>query len=396
VPDMIFILDQKHHIVRCNQATAQWLDLLPGEILGQPCYKLVHGTDLPPDFCPYAESLQSKKTAQREVNVPRLNRVFDISTTPLLDDKGKVAGSVHVARDITERKHTEEALRESELRYHTLFDSAQDAIFLTDEHGLVVDCNPAGQQLFRSSLEALLGKPFLPFVAVVHGDGGTAPRKGAEFLRLARQGAPQRFEWSFPIAGAEMLDAEVSLSRIVIGGESGLLALVRDIGRQKEVQKLVNQERERLAALLDGSPVATFMINAQRQVTLWNRTCEAMLLIPREAVLGKPLDLSPVFEGKSKPVLAELLLDKSVDEVVRIYGKKGVHRYDPNPEAVEAKGYVNSWGSSNAPRTSPRKSSCKDSCCMPRRWSPSAHSPEAWPMNSTTSWQPSRGMPSWR
>jgi PAS domain S-box-containing protein len=340
VPDMIFILDQKHHIVRCNQATSQWLDLLPGEILGQPCYKLVHGTDLPPEICPYEESLRSKKMAQREIKVPQLNRVFDISTTPLLDDQGKVAGSVHVARDITERKNTEEALRESELRYHTLFDSAQDAIFLTDEHGLVVDCNPAGQQLFKSSLAALLGKSFLAFTGEVHGDGSTARRKAAEFLRLARQGAPQRFEWSFPLAGGEMLDAEVSLSRIVIGGESGLLALVRDIGRQKEVQRLVNQERERLAALLDGIPVATFMIDAQRQVTLWNRTCEAVMLIAREAVLGKPLDLSALLESKSQPVLAELLLDKPVDEVLRIYGKRGIHRYDPNPEAIEAKGQV--------------------------------------------------------
>jgi two-component system, cell cycle sensor histidine kinase and response regulator CckA len=340
VPDMIFILDREQRIVRCNQTASQWLEVNPQEVLGQSCYKLVHGTDLPPDFCPHLESLSTRKLAQREVKVPGLNRVFDISTTPLLDEKGQAVGSVHVARDITGRKHTEEALRESELRYHTLFDSAQDAILLTDDQGLIRDCNPAGVRFFQSSPEELLGSPFLRSAGGNHPNSGAASQKGADLLRLARQGLPQRFEWRFPTPQGDLLDTEVSLSRIVIGGQTGLMALVRDIGKQKQVQQVITQERERLAALLDGSPLATILINDQEEVTLWNRSCETITLIPRDSVLGRPLDLSPILADASAPILGKLLLKLPVDEILQTYGQKGIHRYEFNPEAIQAKGII--------------------------------------------------------
>ena len=110
VPDFIAILDDKHRIVRANKSMADQLGVKPEQAIGLNCYKCVHGTNIPPEFCPHSKTLEDGKEHVAEVHEPRLGGDFIVSTTPLRDEKGRITGSVHVARNITERKRAEEAL----------------------------------------------------------------------------------------------------------------------------------------------------------------------------------------------------------------------------------------------------------------------------------------------
>ncbi|MBI4826090.1 MAG: PAS domain S-box protein [Nitrospirae bacterium] len=122
VPDLIAILDTKHRIVRVNKAMAEKLGLNAEQCIGLPCYKYVHGLSEPPDFCPHKHTMKDCRQHVREVNEPRLGGDFLVSTTPLLNEKGEMTGSVHVARDISERKRAEEAIKKlnEDLRHHVL------------------------------------------------------------------------------------------------------------------------------------------------------------------------------------------------------------------------------------------------------------------------------------
>jgi PAS domain S-box-containing protein len=115
VPDLIAILNNQHRIVRVNRAMADQLGMNPEQCIGLKCYEYVHGTNSPPDFCPHVKTLQDQKEHVAEVHEDRLGGDFVVSTTPLTDEKGQMIGSVHVARNITERKKVEQALRESQL-----------------------------------------------------------------------------------------------------------------------------------------------------------------------------------------------------------------------------------------------------------------------------------------
>lgn len=67
-----------------------------------------------------------------EVNEPRLGGIFLVSTTPMCDGNGLTIGSIHVARDITERKRAEEALLEKEQFLERLAELNPAVISVTD------------------------------------------------------------------------------------------------------------------------------------------------------------------------------------------------------------------------------------------------------------------------
>jgi two-component system CheB/CheR fusion protein len=123
VPDLIAIMDDQHRISRANKAMAQRLGMTPEQCVGQACYHGVHGTDQPPDFCPHILTLTDGREHAAELHADRLGGDFLVTTTPLLDENGRHIGAVHIARDITERKRAEEALRESEQRVRLKLES---------------------------------------------------------------------------------------------------------------------------------------------------------------------------------------------------------------------------------------------------------------------------------
>ena len=116
VPDLIAILDNSFKIVRANRAMALKLGASPEQAIGLICYQCVHGLDNPPDFCPHRQTMKDAKEHTAEVYEPRLCVDFLVTTTPLRDGEGQMVGSVHIARNISERKKAEEALKENEKR----------------------------------------------------------------------------------------------------------------------------------------------------------------------------------------------------------------------------------------------------------------------------------------
>jgi PAS domain S-box-containing protein len=116
VPDLIAILDTEFRIVRANNSMAASLGITPEQCIGLTCYKVVHGTDEPPNFCPHRQLLSDGVEHTVEICEGSLGGYFIVSVSPLHDSEGKLTGCIHVARNIDERKRKEmELLRNEQL-----------------------------------------------------------------------------------------------------------------------------------------------------------------------------------------------------------------------------------------------------------------------------------------
>jgi len=108
--DMVSIHGKDFKLTRVNKALANTLQREPTELIGKTCYELIHGTNEPVPNCPHRKTLLTKQPATMEFFEPHLGFHLEITTSPIFDEKGEVTGSVHVARDVTERRRMEEQL----------------------------------------------------------------------------------------------------------------------------------------------------------------------------------------------------------------------------------------------------------------------------------------------
>jgi PAS domain S-box-containing protein len=107
--DMVCILDNDFRITRVNMAYANMLRKEPQELLGKVCYELIN-RDCPCHDCPHQKTLQTGKPARAEFFEPALGTYVEVSTSPIFNENRDVKGSVHVMRDISERKQMEQQL----------------------------------------------------------------------------------------------------------------------------------------------------------------------------------------------------------------------------------------------------------------------------------------------
>jgi len=165
VPDLVAILDTEHRIVRVNKAMADRLGVTKNQCVGQTCYSCVHGTDAPPSLCPHSELLQDGQEHTAEVYEERLAGDFLISVSPLFDASGHLTGSVHIARDITDRKQADAALLQSREHFRMLYERSPLGYQSLDDQGRLLDVNLAWLATLGYSREQVIGRWFGEFLS---------------------------------------------------------------------------------------------------------------------------------------------------------------------------------------------------------------------------------------
>ena len=158
VPDLISIHDKVHKIIRVNKAMLERLKLSHSDIVGKPCYKLIHGTESPIPLCPLSMLVQDGKEHMAELMEHALGGDFLVSTSPLLNEKGEVYACVHVARDISELKKAEKALK-SQLEFlNTVIETIPNPIFIKNSEGAYIGCNSAFAEFYGLEIEDIIGR----------------------------------------------------------------------------------------------------------------------------------------------------------------------------------------------------------------------------------------------
>jgi PAS domain S-box-containing protein len=116
ITDPIMILDAEHKVIKANTTMAKIFGVTPDKAVGLICYKEVHGAGCPIEECPHQALLKDSKSHEVEIYEESMGGHFLVSVSPIFDTHGNLTGSVHIARDINERKTVEEKIKTSQQR----------------------------------------------------------------------------------------------------------------------------------------------------------------------------------------------------------------------------------------------------------------------------------------
>ena len=162
-PDLITVLDKQQRITYINKAASEAVNRPPDDAIGRYCYQLFHATDQPLSTCPHCRLTQDGQMHQEEIYNDTLDTWFLINVSPLYESNGRLIGSVHSARDITALKKTEQALRESEERYHQLSEATLEGVLLSED-AKILAANQVLANMVGYSTQELKGMNMLRFI----------------------------------------------------------------------------------------------------------------------------------------------------------------------------------------------------------------------------------------
>ncbi|HSW64650.1 MAG TPA: PAS domain S-box protein [Dissulfurispiraceae bacterium] len=108
ISDLVYFVDRDYVIRKVNRAVVEKIGLPEASIVGQKCFWIFHGMNMPWESCPHRKTIQTSGPHMGELEDPHLGGVFLISSSPIFDQTRSLVGTVHIARDISELKQLRE------------------------------------------------------------------------------------------------------------------------------------------------------------------------------------------------------------------------------------------------------------------------------------------------
>src|SRR6266478_1663942 len=210
-------------------------------------------TQYPPDQLPLVRAIRGENVDGVELFIRNRQvsegRSLNINGRPLKRADGALQGGVVVFHDMTERKRAEEALRQSEQRYHLLFDSNPHPVWVYDLQTLVIlDVNHSAVRNYgysRAEFLSLTIKDIRP------------PEDVPALLQSAAKTSPDTEisgVWQHRKKDGTLIDVEITSHPLVYGGRDARLVVATDITEHKRTQELImhaKDEAERASKFKD-------------------------------------------------------------------------------------------------------------------------------------------------
>jgi len=242
VGDPLFVKDNDHRIILANRAFYALFGLDENAVIGKTLAE-----NVPPDE---KEHFLAMDRQVLDTGVPDLREetltVGDITHTILtrktrfVEDSGEkfLVGSIH---DLTERKRAEEALRESEERYHSLFENSYTVMLVVDpDNAAIVDANPVASAYYGWSREELLKMKTTEINTLTTAEVLTE-------MELARVEKRNHFFFKHRLSDGTIRDVEIYTGPLVRKGKTLLYSIVHDITDRKRAENALYAANQQLA-----------------------------------------------------------------------------------------------------------------------------------------------------
>jgi PAS domain S-box-containing protein len=167
---------------------------------------------------------------------------MSVNARAVRDEARKVLYYEGTARDITQRKHAEQALRESEERYRELFENSKDALYVHDMSGCYTSVNRAAERLSGYTREELIGRHFSIFLNPEY-----ESHVRGHLTRKSEEPSETTYETEIVTKHGGRVPVEISSRLIFAGGNPvGVQGCMRDVSERKRVQAAARTYSRRL------------------------------------------------------------------------------------------------------------------------------------------------------
>lgn len=286
-PTGYYSLNAEGCYVNINQTVLNWLGYAQEEMLGRTFKEFIT-----------SESIEVFK--QNFPNFKKIGYVHDlefefirkdsstflalVNATASYDEHGNYLASRSTVIDITQRKKTELALRESEETYRALFESANDAIFIiSPESGSILSCNPRCFEVLGWLPEELIGRQSEEFI--MHAEVNDADNKIQSLLN--GKYIPV-YERRFIGKDGNFIDTEINLSLIRdgLGQPKYIQSVVRNISARKQAENALRESEEQNRLLFEESPEAVILFDDTGRVMRVNHAFENVTGVVGDTFIG--------------------------------------------------------------------------------------------------------------
>jgi len=277
----LMIIGSDFRIKKINPATQTLIGLSPQKIVGEYCFKLIHGSNSPPSFCPHNKALQDGKFHSTEVYEGKLKRYVYISVSPILDTEGKVIECVHFIHDVTKQKEMEIALRESEEMFRVLTERSLVGIYLLDGQRIIY-VNPTLAELLGYTQEEIYSKNVIDFIYPE--DKGLVSENIRK--RLSGEDFP-RYRYRAVRKDGRVIWIEAYGKRINYRGRLAILGALRDITSEIEAENRIKELLQFRNNIIENANVWIDVMDEEGRVIIWNKAAEMISGYKKSEVIGR-------------------------------------------------------------------------------------------------------------
>lgn len=243
IQDLVLLHDPEFRILKANPALLSRLEKSQAEVVGQLCEAVLPKTELNWSKCPYCRGEEDGF-----YEGPDPFGGFSVASTSTYTDQGtKQKGTIHVIRDITER-------RAAEQKYRSLFEQVQEGAFVASPDGKLLDCNDAFvRMLGYSSREELLGRN-------VDNEFYVSPEQRATFRQeVEAHNFVRNFEVNLRCKdGSQLIALESSFATRDLSGKIDCYqGFLLDITEKKKAEDEIHRRNRELNALNAMAVIAT-------------------------------------------------------------------------------------------------------------------------------------------
>jgi len=251
---IIVVLDRDGRVSLINKKGSEILGYREGEILGMDWFDNFLPRRIREDVRGVFRNLMSGagEAADGYYENPLLTKAGDerviLWNNTILREKGRIVGTLSSGEDITERKRTEKALKESEIKYRQVHSTAFDAILIADRHDRLVECNPSARKMFGYETGDMVGLGIRELMPEKYRE--MHANKVAHFLKTGVSTSMNRvLEMEGLRKDGTVFPIEIVLNTFIIAEERYFTGMIRDITERKRGE----EEKELIQARLNQS-----------------------------------------------------------------------------------------------------------------------------------------------